>query len=129
MRRVLKRNAMKALAVMGFFVSLAASAGVVLAESSTADAVPVYDSTQVAFDRYTVVKRLGVEGLQSAFWISGYGDLARARQALVNEAARLGADGVINLQCLSQTDSLMSWAGYYCYGNAIRITNERAIAK
>ena len=103
--------------------------GPVAAQTVSADAVPVYDATQIPFDRYTIVKRLGVEGVQSAFWISGYGDPERARQALVNEAARLRADGVVNVQCLSRTDSLLSRAGHYCYGNAIRITNERAIAK
>jgi hypothetical protein len=93
------------------------------------DAVPVYDATQVPFHRYTIVKRLGVEGFQSAFWISAYGDLTRARQALVNEAARLGADGVVDLQCVSRADGLLIRAGYYCYGSAIRITNERTVAK
>ena len=99
------------------------------AQTATADAVTVYDATQIPFDRYTIIKRLGVGGLQSAFWISGYGDPARARQALVNEAARLGADGVVNLLCLDRTDSLLARAGHYCYGNAIRITNERSIAR
>ena len=29
---------------------------------SAAAAIPVYDSTEIAYDRYTVIRRLGVEG-------------------------------------------------------------------
>ena len=84
-------------------------------------AVPIYDSTQVALDRYTVMKRLGIADRRSAFRITGYGDLESAQAALVNEAARLGADGVINLACFDQTDRIFNPAGYFCYGNAIKI--------
>lgn len=100
-----------------------------LAQAAESDAVPVYDSTQIALDRYTVIRRLGVQSWQSAFWIRSYRDAASARQALVNEAARLGADGVINLHCLDQTDRLFRHAGHFCYGNAIRLSNERRVTK
>jgi hypothetical protein len=86
-----------------------------------ADAVPIYDATELALGRYTVVKRLGVGDWRSAFRIRGYPDLGAAQQSLVNEAARAGADGVINLTCFDQTDALFKPAGYYCYGNAIRL--------
>lgn len=94
---------------------------------SRVDAVPVYDSTEIAFDRYTVIRRLGVEGSGSAFRVPGHRDLASARAALVNEAASIGADGVINLHCLSQTDALFNPSGYFCHGNAIRVRNERRV--
>ncbi len=87
--------------------------------------VPVYDSTQIALDSYTVVKRMGVSEWRSAFRLSGFGDEQTARDALLADAARLGADGVINLHCLGQTDGIFSSAGYYCYGNAIKL-NARA---
>jgi hypothetical protein len=45
----------------------------------------------------------------------------------VNDAARRGADGVINMTCFDQTDRIFHRAGYYCYGNAIKIKNERAL--
>ena len=83
--------------------------------------VPIYDSTQVAFDRYTVVRRLGVTGWESAFRIRGHGDVESAQRALLAEAARFGADGVINLTCFDKTDRIFNPAGYFCYGNAIRI--------
>ena len=88
---------------------------------SAAGAVPIYDSTQIAFDRYTVTKRLGIEDWESAFRIEGYRDLESAQAALVSEAGRLGADGVINLACFDQTDRIYKPAGYFCYGNAIRL--------
>lgn len=89
----------------------------------SAATVPVYDSTQVALDRYTVVRRIGVEGAQSAFRIRGHSDLESAKRAVVAAAAEAGADGVINLTCFDKTDGLFKADGYYCYGNAIRVRN------
>lgn len=92
-----------------------------VAQTAPSDAVPVYDSTQIAFDRYAVIKRLWVESWRSAFNVPGYRDEAAARHALLNEASRLGADAVINLHCLGQTDALFNPSGAYCYGNAIQL--------
>lgn len=83
--------------------------------------VAVYDSTQIALGSYTVIKRMGVSDWRSAFRIVGYGDEAQAREALLAQAAQAGADGVVNLHCLSQTDRIWNPAGYYCYGNAIKL--------
>ena len=84
------------------------------------ESVPVYDSTQIAFDRYTVISRVGVEGWESAFRIRGHRDLESAKQAVVDAAGRAGADGVVNLTCFDRTDGFFERAGYYCYGNAIK---------
>jgi hypothetical protein len=84
-------------------------------------AVPVYDSTQIAFARYSVIKRVGVDDWSSSFRIRGHNDLATAQQAVIGEAARVGADGVINLTCFDQTDRIFKPEGYFCYGNAIRL--------
>ena len=97
------------------------------AQSAGAGTVPVYDATQLALDRYTVIARLGVQDWESAFRIRGHRDLESARQALVSDAARRGADGVINLTCFDQTDRIFNPAGYYCYGTAIKIRNERRL--
>ena len=83
--------------------------------------IVVYDSTQLALHRYTVVKRIGLEKWESAFRIRGHETLDAARQALLNEAARVGADGLINVTCFDQTDRIFKPAGYFCYGNAIRV--------
>ena len=83
--------------------------------------VTVYDSTQLALHRYTVVKRIGVEDWQSAFRIRGHETLAAARQTLLREAVRLEADGLINVTCFDRTDGMFKQQGYFCYGNAIRL--------
>jgi uncharacterized protein YbjQ (UPF0145 family) len=88
--------------------------------AQTRPAVPIYDSTEVALDRYTVVKRLGVQGWRSAFHIPSYRDAATATEALLAEAAQLGADGIVNLHCLDRSDRWRG-EGYYCYGNAIKL--------
>jgi hypothetical protein len=82
--------------------------------------VPIYDSTQIALDRYTVVRRIGVQGWKSGYFIDSYPDAKTAAEALLDEAARLGADGLINLYCLNRSDRL-SGDGHYCYGNAIKL--------
>ena len=90
-------------------------------KASTEVLPPEYDATQLALDRYTVVKRLGVQSWRSAFYIPGYPDEPSARRAALTEAAQAHADGVINVHCLGQTDALFRPRGYYCYGNAIRL--------
>ena len=86
-----------------------------------ASTVPVYDATQVAYSAYIVVKRIGVGDWRSAFGLGGHASLEAAQSAVVAEAARAGADGVTNLTCFDQTDRVFRSAGYYCYGNAIRL--------
>jgi len=86
-----------------------------------ASTVPVYDATQVAYNAYTVVKRVGVGNWRSAFGIGGHASLEAARNAIVSEAARAGADGIVNLTCFDTTDRVFRPAGYFCYGNAIRL--------
>jgi hypothetical protein len=88
------------------------------------DEIAVYDATQVSMDRYTVLQRLGLHDWRSAFRIPVFRDEASARNAALAEARRSGADAVVNLYCLVQSDSLFTPAGYYCYGNAIKLKNE-----
>jgi len=102
-------------------LALALCAGNVSAQSATGEPLRLYDSTQIGLDRYTVVRRLGIDGWESAFRVRGHDDLESAQRAMFAEAARFGADGVINLVCLDQTDRLFNRAGYFCYGNAIKL--------
>jgi hypothetical protein len=101
---------------------LAAFASLVTGNSAAqgGPSLPIYDSTQVALDRYTVLKRLGVQGWKSGYTIPSYRDATSAAEALLAEAAGLGADGIVNLYCLDRSDR---WKGdgYYCYGNAIKL--------
>jgi hypothetical protein len=100
-----------------------------LAQNDARPPVAVYDSTQIALSRYMVIKRLWVEGWKSSLWVGGDRDEATARRALLDQAARLGADGVINLYCLSQTDAVFSPKGYYCYGAAIKLKPDSTALK
>ncbi len=95
--------------------------------TSAPSTLRIYDSTELALDSYVVIHRVGVGNLRSAIGIPGHRDEASARAAVLAEAARAGADGIINLQCMGQTDGLFRSAGHYCYGNAIRLSNERRV--
>ena len=103
------------------FAALVAVGTSAIAQPPGTGTVPIYDSTQIALDRYTVVRRLGITGWESAFRIRGHGDVETAQRAVLAEAARVGAHGVINLICFDKTDRIFNPAGYFCYGNAIRI--------
>ena len=111
----------KRFSICAFAIAASALAGGAAAAQTAVAAVPIYDSTQIAFDRYTVTRRLGITGWDSAFRIRGHADVESAQRALLGEAARFGADGVINLICFDKTDRIFKPAGYFCYGNAIKI--------
>ena len=119
---------MKVLPAASLAVVLACSCVSASAQSDSQRPLPVYDSTQIALGSYTVIKRIWVEGWRSALGVPRHRDEKAARTALLEEAVRLGADGVVNLYCLGQTDALFNPAGYYCYGNAIRFKKDRRAA-
>ena len=103
-------------------VALVMPLGVASAQSTAkAATIRVYDATELAMARYTVIKRLWVESWQSIFDIPTHDTAAAATQALADAATALGADGVVNLSCIPSSSSLLSRAGYRCYGNAIRL--------
>ena len=106
-------------AVLAGGIALGAAAS--LAHAAEGGTVPIYDATEIAFDRYVVIKRIGIENWRSALGIGGHPTLDAAKSAVVNEAARVGADGIVNLTCFDQTDRIFNPAGYFCYGNAIRL--------
>ena len=101
--------------------------GVTVSAIAAPAAVPIYDPTEVAYDSYVVVERIGVQGWRSAFGVPGHVSEQAAIDAVLVRAAQVGAQGVTNLKCMSQTDALYKPSGYYCYGNAIRLKNERRL--
>ena len=103
---------------VGLVLTMGAATASAAPSSST---VTVYDSTQLALNRYVVLKRVGIEDWISAFKIPAHATLQGAQQAVVNAAANIGADGVINMVCFDKTDGVFNPAGFYCYGNAIRL--------
>lgn len=77
--------------------------------------VNVFDATALTLDRYTVVKRIWTQTFYAAFGVPTHETRADAIAALTSRAADAGANGVINLHCLNDSD------GYFCYGLAIKL--------
>ncbi len=87
--------------------------------------VRVYASGQLAQGQYAVVRRLWVDSWRTAFWMPSHSSAAAGIAALRAEAAHLGANGLINVDCLDQGHFILwSWSReptIICYGNAIRV--------
>src|ERR1700704_3143646 len=102
--------------------ALCAAAVVNAMAQDPAQQVPlrIYDATELAPDRYTVIKRIWVESWRSAFVIPARADSSAAIAALSAEAARLGADAITNLSCLNDQRAWLG-RGYFCYGLAVKL--------
>jgi uncharacterized protein YbjQ (UPF0145 family) len=86
--------------------------------------VKVYASDKLAASQYEVVGRIWVDSWRSAFRLPTYPTEAEAIASLQAEAARRGADGLINVFCADLGHSKWSWSSgpaVLCYGNAIRV--------
>ena len=86
--------------------------------------IKVYSSGELPVNSYEVVSRIWVDSWRTAFWPPTYPTQDEAIAALQNEAARLRADGLMNVICLDQGHSRWSMSAepaVLCYGNAIRV--------
>ena|ERR1035437_2743009 len=86
--------------------------------------VKVYQPDQLLQSQYKVVRYLWVDSWRSAFWLPTYLTDGEGIASLQAEAARLGANGLINVSCIDQGRSLWSWSrepSILCYGNAINV--------
>ena len=100
-------------------VLLALPGAAVLAQDK---AVRIYDAGELTLDRYTVIKRIWAGTWRASFWVPSHSEPAGAIDALTARAADAGADGVVNLHCLSDA----GWNGeYFCYGLAIKLTSPK----
>jgi uncharacterized protein YbjQ (UPF0145 family) len=101
--------------------ALLASAGAVAMAQEKKTETPqvrIYDAAELTLDRYTVLKRIWAGTWRASFWVPNHVELADAIEALRERAADAGADGVVNLHCLSDA----GWGGrYFCYGLAIKL--------
>ena len=88
------------------------------AQDPVAPAVRVYDATELALQRYTVVKRLWAGTWRASFWVPSYDDAPAALKALTDKAADLEADGVTNVHCVGEAAGA---GGFFCYGLAIKL--------
>jgi uncharacterized protein YbjQ (UPF0145 family) len=98
--------------------TLLSIAGVNATAQDRAPAIRVYDATELALQRYTVVKRLWAGTWRSSFWVSTDDDAPAALKALTEKAADLEADGVTNVHCVSEAAGA---GGFFCYGLAIKL--------
>jgi hypothetical protein len=86
--------------------------------------VKVYQPEQLAQDRYELVRYLWVDSWRTAFWLPLASSEAGGIASLQAEAARLGANGLINVSCRDQGHFMWSRSrepAILCYGNAIRV--------
>ena len=90
-----------------------------------ADEVKFYEPTQLSLGRYETVEHLWVESWRTAVWYPSYSTEAQGVAALKAEAARLGANGLINVVCTEDKGLFpVPWSSepsLICYGMAIRV--------
>jgi len=111
--------------VAGAAYVLCAGAGIAQSdvEQRAAD-VKIYTLGEISSSRYDVVGRPWVDSWRSAFWVPTFPSQEQAIVALQTEAARRGADGLLNVNCLDQ--GRWNWSSntepaFLCYGIAIRV--------
>jgi hypothetical protein len=86
--------------------------------------VKVYEPDQLVQSQYELVRYLWVDSWRTAFWLPSGSSEAEGIACLQAEAARLGANGLINVSCRDQGHFMWSWSRkptILCYGNAIRV--------
>ena len=105
--------------------SLCAGAGIAQGDvEPSAPQLRIYAFGEIDMGRYEVVGRLWGDSWRSAFWVPTFPSREQAIAALQAEAARRGADGLLNVDCLDQ--GRWKWSSnaepaFFCYGIAIRV--------
>src|SRR5687767_4373998 len=89
-----------------------------------ADQVKVYGPNQLLETQYEHVRYVWMDSWRTAFWLPSASSDADAIASLQAEAARLGANGLINVSCADQSHDM--WlrrrqSSILCYGHAIRV--------
>jgi len=108
---------------------LAGCAGVGPAPTIKAEQVRVYAPDELATLRYERVKHLRVRSGSAAIRIPGYATAARGIAVLQAEAARLGANGLTNVNCRNTGDAVEDKSvgtaepAFTCDGDAVRVAN------
>ena len=86
--------------------------------------VKVYGPNQPVLGQYEGVRYLWVDSWRTPFWLPSASSEVEGIASLQAEAARLGANGLINVICLDQGHFM--WfpsrePSILCYGHAIRV--------
>ncbi len=111
------------LAVAACALSGCASAPSGSAEERRAD-VKIYGPADLSSSEYDVVRQLWVDSWSTALWMPTYSSEAEGIVAMQNEAASVGADGLINVFCVDRGRpiwSTNSGPAFVCYASAIRV--------
>ncbi len=103
------------------------SAGAGIAQSDAEQRTPeikIYALGELNMTQYEVVGRPWVDSWRSNFWVPTFPSQEQGIAALQTEAARRGADGLLNVTCLDQ--GYWNWSSntdpaFVCYGIAIRV--------
>jgi hypothetical protein len=104
--------------------ALSACASAPRSGARQAAGVKVYESEQLAQGQYELVRYLWVNSWRTAFRLPSDSSEAEGIAALQAEAARLGANGLINVSCRDQGHFMWSRSrepAILCYGDAIRV--------
>ena len=86
--------------------------------------VKVYEPGRLVQGQYDDVRYLWADSWRTAFWLPSASSEADGIASLQAEAARLGANGLINVSCRDQGHFMWHWsrnASILCYGHAIRV--------
>jgi hypothetical protein len=111
--------------VAGSACVLCAGAGIAQSDiEQRASQLKIYALGEIKMSRYEIVGRPWVDSWRSAFWVPTFPSEEQAIAALQTEAARRGADGLLNVNCLDQ--GRWKWSSntepaFLCYGIAIRV--------
>jgi len=90
------------------------------AEKRAPEVKMIYELGGPNTSQYEVVSRPWVDSWRSAFWVPTYPSEEQAIAALQTEAARRGADALMNVICLNQGRPNTEPA-IVCYGIGIRL--------
>lgn len=86
--------------------------------------VKIYGPSQLVQGQYDDVRYLWVDSWRTAFWLPTPSSEAEGIASLQAEAARLGANGLVNAGCRDQGHFRWPWSrepSILCYGHAIRV--------
>ncbi|HZM43934.1 MAG TPA: hypothetical protein VFC14_03820 [Burkholderiales bacterium] len=105
-------------AALGVLLVAAPCASV--AQEPLQKALRTFDATQLAPDRYTVIRRLWVDSWRTAFDVPAHPESSAALAQLSEEAVKAGADALTNVVCLND-DRAWFRRGYFCYALAVKL--------
>ena len=92
------------------------AAGCASTAPAPVEKVTVHESRASVPPGYEVIKRIWVDSWQSAFFVPTYASRDEAAQALREQAAALGGNGVINFACYRKYDD----SSLGCNGTVVR---------